>query len=105
LEGNSHPSFRAVSSSHPGFADALEGTAAPRGGSSTPQQHNEGITTSEFTSWTTDIFTAKQFAGEDGVVLMKDVPESQLVDSPDFFGEQEILVRGSVNGAKVLRKN
>lgn len=93
--------YRGVNNEHPGFQDALEGTANPRGGSADPLSHNLGDTRSEFTSWTTDRGVAKEFADEGGVILEKSFKPSEMIRSPDRFGESEVLIKGPVTGAKV----
>jgi len=61
--------YRGVASDHPGYADALEGKATPRGGHSNPDLHNSGDTKSTFTSWTPNEYVADSFATttQDGV--------------------------------------
>ena len=55
--------YLGVDAVHPGFANALEGTAIPRGGNASVLEHvYGGNTESEFTSWTTDFSTAEGFA-------------------------------------------
>jgi uncharacterized protein RhaS with RHS repeats len=95
--------FRGVAEDHPGFQDALEGKATPRGGPASAAEHNAGNTDSPFTSWTTDPGVARNFAGDRGVVLSKSWEGLVTVRSPDAFGESEVLVKGSVTGAKVSR--
>lgn len=95
--------YRGVATHHPGYEDAVQGVARPRGGPASALEHNLGDTRSEFTSWTTDPEVARGFAGN-GVVLR--VPMSsvrgQVVRSPDYFGESEVLLRGPVHGGEVL---
>jgi len=95
--------FRGVPKGHEMFDDALKGIARPLGGHSDPALHNMMNTQSEFTSWTTQRSVATKFAGEGGVVLQKTFTPSQLVRSPDAWGEAEVLVRGTVTGAKVTK--
>ena len=96
--------YRGVASDHPGYNDALNGAARPRGGSATAIEHNRGDTRSEFTSWTTDPEVAKGMSYPGGVVMR--IPQSsvagRLVQSPDLFDESEVLIRGPVHGAEVL---
>ena len=97
--------YRGVGANHPGYANALEGTAAPRGGLASAAEHNLGSTLSPYTSWTTDLKVAQGFAGEGGVVLrIPQVPRpgNPFVWSPDRFFESEVLIEGTVTGAKVL---
>jgi RHS repeat-associated protein len=96
--------YRGVATHHPGYSDALQGVARPRGGPASALEHNMGDTRSEFTSWTTNLEVANGFAGN-AVVLR--VPatsvQSQVVRSADNFGEAEVLLRGPVRGAEVMR--
>jgi hypothetical protein len=95
--------YRGVWDDHPAFDDALEGNVTPRGGDATPLEHNLGNTASPYTSWTTDPALAGERAGSGGVVLQNTFLPSQLVTSPDLFGESEVLVVGPVKGATVIR--
>lgn len=76
--------FRGVPRSSPAHADALRGIARPRGGSATPEQHNAGDTRSKYTSWTTEKWIAR------------------WCETPDIFGEREILIEGAVFEAEVI---
>jgi hypothetical protein len=106
---NSITLYRGVDASHPGYADALEGTARPRGGSATPVDHVLGDTRSEFTSWTSDLDVAEGFATRQsgsGVILSKTFSQGMLIPSPGNLlgiGESEFLVPGPVKGANVMR--
>jgi RHS repeat-associated protein len=95
--------YRGISKDHPAFNDALQGRATPRGGHSDPRKHNQWDTRSEFTSWTTNRQIAEMAAGKDGVVLEKQIPRSAMIKSPDIFAENEVLLKGPVEGAKVQR--
>lgn len=97
--------YRGVAEDHPGYQDALNGTAVPRGGTASAAAHNLGDTDSPFTSWSTDEGVARNFAGSNGAVMR--IPNADgrgytLVRSPDSFDEGEVLVRGPVRGATVL---
>jgi RHS repeat-associated protein len=100
--------WRGVPKDHPKYSFAQKGIAQPFGGHSDPDNHNLGDTYSVFTSWTLRKNEAKRFATRnniiDGIILEKEftIPDKRLYVSPDSFGEQEILVRGSVFGAKVI---
>lgn len=97
--------YRGVGANHPGYADALAGTAKPRGGVASASEHNMGSTLSPYTSWTTDLNVAQGFAGEGGVVLripQAPRPGNSFVWSPDRFFESEVLIEGTVTGAGVL---
>lgn len=98
--------YRGVAHDNPQYAEALNGNVFPRGGPATPEEHNLGDTASEYTSWTTDRDVAVEKAtdrdlGGRGVVLDKEFVEAEIVTSPDFYDEAEVLVRGPVTGANV----
>ena len=94
---------RGVTQGHPGYKDATNGVARPRGGTATPSQHNRGNTQSEYTSWTTDREVSAGFATNNGagVELKANVPKSRIVKSPDMYEESEVLVRGTIKDAMV----
>ena len=97
--------MRGVSKTHPGFNDALNGVAKPRGGSATPAEHNAGNTQSPYTSWTTRAAVARKFAKKGGVIMTATVPKNRTVKSPDIFHEGEVLIQGEVKGAQAtIRK-
>ncbi|MCZ4103437.1 DUF6531 domain-containing protein [Streptomyces sp. H39-C1] len=54
--------YRGLSTEHPGYDDAIQGIATPRGGHSNIPSHHDGNTKSIYTSWTTDKETALRFA-------------------------------------------
>jgi hypothetical protein len=61
-----------------------------------------GDTRSAWTSWTESQAVASDFAlngTNKGVVLRQSFPQSNLVPSPNRFGEAEWLIRGRVEGA------
>ena len=92
--------FRGVNNESPAYSNALEGIANPRGTALDPVAHNAFDTAnSGFTSWTTDLNTAVEFADNGGVVLRTTVPRSTLIASPDAFSEAEVLIKGPVTGA------
>jgi hypothetical protein len=96
--------YRGVSQYHPGLLDALQGTARPRGGHSSPARHNRSDTNSEFTSWTTNKTAAENYAiinGPGGRLLHKRVKPTDLIKSPDDYNESEVLLKGIVKGANV----
>lgn len=98
--------YRGVPKGHERYEDVLNGMAVPLGGHSDTWLHNAGDTLSVFTSWTTDRGEAisKAFGvGNEGVVLKRAFNRSDLVGSPDFHSESEILVIGIVKGAKVTK--
>ncbi|CAM3049637.1 hypothetical protein DRF59_16305 [Chryseobacterium flavum] len=111
---------RGVNSTSPAYSQAVEGTATPRGGNATPLEHNTVTTESNYTSWTTNPAVAENFAlrtSREGVVLTADIPNSQLVQSPNLksvnlvqspgtiVSESETLVKGTVTGADVKKVN
>jgi hypothetical protein len=93
-----------VKTSHPGYKNALEGVVKPRSpilGHTNPAKHNLGNTKSKLTSWTTDRNVAKRFSRNDGVILEVQVPNSNIIASPDKFNEAEKLLRGTIKGGNV----
>ena len=98
--------YRGVARSNLHYPDALQGVARPRGGPASPEDHCLGDTASKYTSWTTNRTVAEQKAldadlGSRGVILVKDFDADMLTSSPDYFGESEVLVTGTVTGASV----
>jgi RHS repeat-associated protein len=104
------PIFRGVAEGHNAYDDALQGVARPGDplGHSDRALHNRGFTyNSRLTSWSTDPEVAQQFAGKNGVVLRTTIEELQsrginVLQSPDLFGESEVLVEGIVRGLGFL---
>ena len=105
--------FRGVPRGHPGYDNALQGIALPRGGSQSALGHITGFTDSPYTSWTSDPSVAARFAGDDGVVISKAFHLSEVLQSSgvpgfpntdDLLGEYEYLVEGPVSGALVVKK-
>ncbi len=97
--------YRGVHVGHPDYHNALKGSAVPCGGEATPAQHNSGNYKSTFTSWTLHRGVAYHHAnkqGPGGVVLKKTVKLMATVPSPDIFAELEVLVHGTITGAKVI---
>ncbi|MFY7814753.1 MAG: RHS repeat-associated core domain-containing protein, partial [Chryseobacterium taeanense] len=112
--------YRGVNSTSPGYENALQGIAKPRGGNATPLEHNTLTTESPYTSWSSNMSVAENFAlrtSGEGVVLTADIPNSQLVQSPNLksvnlvqspgtiVSESETLVKGPVTGASVKKVN
>jgi len=101
--------FRGVAKGHPGYDNALQGIANPRGGSESALGHITGNTDSPYTSWTSDPSVAARFAKSDGVVLSRAfrlsdlLPSSSVPGAPDY-GESEYLFKGSVSDAIVVKK-
>ena len=97
--------WRGVSKDHPSFQEAEQGIAKPRGGHDDPITHNLGNTQSIFTSWTREKEIAERRAKKEGIILEKDFPtdENSLETTPDIYCEEEVLVRGIVTNAKVIR--
>ncbi|MFJ3929315.1 polymorphic toxin-type HINT domain-containing protein [Streptomyces sp. NPDC090029] len=94
---------------NPGFDDAVEGIARPRGGDATPEQHHRGNTDSDYTSWTTDPAAAIRAAtrgGNGGVVLRGTIPSGRthvhVNDQPwaeeDWRFEFEVIIQGEMRG-------
>ena len=100
--------YRGVAVNNLNYQNALLGVTAPVGGTATSEQHNFGDTKSQYTSWTTDLTVAREKAsdtslGGHGLILQKDFSEQELVVSPDYFGESEVLIRGIIVGATVTK--
>ncbi|XBK19340.1 RHS repeat-associated core domain-containing protein [Pedobacter lusitanus] len=107
--------YRGVNESHPGFKNAMNGVAEPIGGNASAAAHNSGNTASFFTSWSTNPDVATNFAlrpNGSGVMMEVTVPTSSTVASPSLLNiqlkgtktvvnESEVLLRGTVSGAKV----
>ncbi|MEU3998664.1 polymorphic toxin-type HINT domain-containing protein [Streptomyces fungicidicus] len=94
---------------NPGFDDAVEGIARPRGGDATPERHHHGNTDSDYTSWTTDPAAAIRAAtrgGNGGVVLRGTIPSGRthvhVNDQPwvdeDWRFEFEVIIQGEMRG-------
>ncbi|MGW7002516.1 RHS repeat-associated core domain-containing protein [Streptomyces sp. NPDC054933] len=106
--------YRGVPEGHPGFQNATEGRAVPRGGQSNPVEHNDGSTDSPFTSWTTSPRVARRYAagvrpGETpGVILRLRLPtpdnplRQMALFGEDKWGESEVLMENEVNGATIF---
>jgi RHS repeat-associated protein len=101
--------YRGVDAAHPGYANATNGVALPRGGNASLLEHVLGNTESEYTSWSSDYEVAQKFGTREsgsGVVLTKTVPRSTAIESPGNalgFGESEYLIPGPVSDAQVTR--
>ena len=99
--------YRGVAEGHPGYSNATKGIANPRGGTATAEAHTGGVTTSNYTSWTTDPQVARNFALEGptqkGVLLQATVPKTSVFQSQTsiLFEEAEWLRTGSTSGANV----
>ncbi|WP_312847245.1 RHS repeat-associated core domain-containing protein [Chitinophaga polysaccharea] len=115
--------YRGMNESHVGYKNELKGITKANGGAATPLEHNAVSTlNSSFTSWTTDYEVALNYAlrpkGK-GVVLKIKVPKSITVESPNTkiiklkqaapeapaVSESEVLMKGTVKGAKVEKVN
>jgi len=126
--------YRGVNEKHAAYADAQRGIAKPnrrwwqiwKGPPTTPYEHShtqDATLNSIFTSWTTDIRVAENYALRDqnvehtvsrGVILEADIPIRKTYPSPPHHNiwhvtrkielpESEVLVRGVVRGARVIR--
>lgn len=121
--------YRGVNSGHANFVTQSAGVVRPnnqwwqfwKGSGSTPFEHNAasgGTLNSPFTSWTTDLRVAENYAlrpgGTPGVVIEAQVPASRLVPSPNtksvgliqgggVVSESEVLIRGTVRGTPTAR--
>lgn len=109
--GEGTPIYRGVASNHNVFPDAEQGIASPGdvAGHADVLAHNAGDTwTSRLTSWSTDPEVAEGFAGKNGVVLQTTIEEMQargvnMLESPDYFDEDEVLLEGRIGGVQVMR--
>ncbi|MBO4210731.1 hypothetical protein GSF22_32765 [Micromonospora echinofusca] len=102
--------YRGVPEGHPGYANAQNGLAVPRGGDSTAEMHQLGHTDSVWTSWSTNSGAAERAAtrGETrrGVVIEARIPKNQphihVNDQPwadpELRFEFEVLVEGPLEG-------
>ena len=105
------PIYRGVAQDHHAFSEALLGQAWPGDilGHTNAEWHNmiEDTSNSNLTSWTTNRDVAESFATKGGttcgVVLESSIEENldRLVESPDAYGESEVLIRGVVSDARV----
>ncbi|WP_204053231.1 LamG-like jellyroll fold domain-containing protein [Microbispora siamensis] len=102
--------YRGIPAGHPKYPEASQGEAVPHGGDATPAQHNGGNTNSIYTSWTTDYedvaLDAAEELGPGGLVLRvprSSIPGGRIVESPDIYGESEVLITGRVTGAEISR--
>jgi hypothetical protein len=107
--------YRGVHADHPALEAAKQGIVTPGdvNGTINAESHNLGGVSSEspFTSWTRDPEVARSFAngkGPGGVIPRLPVgapPPGAAWSwewSPDAFGENELLLRGTRTGAEVL---
>jgi len=95
--------WRGICKEHPSYEIAKQGKAEPSGGHNDPEKHNLGDPKSIFTSWTRNPEVAKLYAKNSGIVLEKDFPTllNQLMFCDDLFYEDEVLVVGTIENAKV----
>jgi len=108
--------YRGVNENHVDFLNASKGIVTPNGGTATALEHNTLSTLhSPFTSWTTDIDVATNFAlrpNGKGVVLKIETPLSKVVESPNtktvklkqsgkVVSESESLLKGKIKNAEV----
>jgi hypothetical protein len=107
IVGETTSLYRGVAEGHPGYSNATQGIANPRGGTATAEAHTGGLTDSNYTSWTTDPAVARGFALEGstgkGVLLQATVPKASVFQTQTsiLFEEAEWLRTGSTSGAKV----
>ncbi|ARQ69197.1 polymorphic toxin-type HINT domain-containing protein [Streptomyces marincola] len=100
--------FRGVPEGHPGFDEAVEGRASPRGGDASAEAHHLGNTDSPYTSWSTSESVAHRAATRGstgvGVVIEQRIPSGRphvhSNDQPwvEFPGEFEVLIEGPMEG-------
>ena len=99
--------FRGIHAFHPQIEKAKLGIVEPWGGHDNPLKHNMGDNRSVYTSWTSNIFVALQFAkGKNkkqiGVILAKTFDKKVVIPSPDKFQQGEFLIKGNVYGCLVV---
>jgi hypothetical protein len=103
------PYYRGVPPEHPAYPAALEGKVrvGNPNGTVTPEQHNFGNVgaNSPWSSWTPFPHVAKGFAGDDGVILVRDRALPGWRGSPNKAdpSEAEVLLHGNHDGVKVLK--
>jgi hypothetical protein len=89
--------------------NASLGRSEPWGGHNDPLMHNSGTNSSNFTSWSQTREEVVNYFINDGQtsgkILMQNVPRQELIWSPDYMGELEILRHGPTFGAKVYPWN
>ncbi|MBC9229227.1 LysM peptidoglycan-binding domain-containing protein [bacterium SPL81] len=97
--------FRGVHDGHPDISNALLGRTQPWGTHNDPFMHNSGTNSSNFTSWSQSRDEVVNYLVNDGqssgVILIQNVPRRELIWSPDYMGEMEVLRAGPTYGAKV----
>jgi hypothetical protein len=97
--------YRGVPADHVDFELAKRGIVLPQKlfGHTDPSLHNAGFTkSSRLTSWTKQRQVAEIHAGQNGIVLTKQfLPKQLVVGFDDPWLEQEIMVKGVVNGAYI----
>jgi hypothetical protein len=103
--GVTNQGSRKTSSGRTRFEDAKLGIAEPKGGPATAYEHSMlGDTKSPYVSWSKSPGEASIFAllygANKGIVLRYTFKKSELVASPDRFGEQEWLVPFRVENAQ-----
>lgn len=99
--------YRGLSGDHPQLKTYLEtGEVVPRGGSASVYEHVMGNTQSNYTSWSTNIEVAKEFAGPNGTILTVNTADIPNTIIPTYewspFDEFEILIEGIIKGAKPI---
>lgn len=106
------PIYRGVAKGHNAFEDAQQGIASPGdvAGHADVYAHNvlDDTWTSRLTSWSTEKEVAEGFAGKNGVILQTTIEEMQargvnILESPDYYDESEILLEGTIDGLKVTQ--
>lgn len=105
--------FRGIRKGHPHEAQALRGEVVSGNVTSliSTFAHNSGaVSNSPYTSWSGNVDIAKQFAGQDGIILRvkAGAPEPgehwSWVMSEDQFWENEVLMKGTrTRGIEIFR--
>ena len=108
--------FRGVPETHPKSEFAEKGIAVPFGGHDDPIKHRDGNTKSVYTSWTTNVKIAFEYATTDqygkpcsGDVLVREFEFSADIltmvedcGEGDIYHEKEYLTTGNVEGCVVI---
>lgn len=117
--GNDIILYRGINQYHRAYSYAQLGIAMPRLGTASPLEHIHGNTRSGYTSWTSNIMVAWEFATHsssmgrcNGIILVttlntqlmegKEVIPTASLPEGDLYGEDEYLIFGPVYGCMVV---
>ncbi|MFF0819747.1 LamG-like jellyroll fold domain-containing protein [Micromonospora haikouensis] len=102
--------YRGVNEQHPAYDDAAKGIVTPWKGNRTLEEHNSGLTDSNYTSWSTRksvaLGHATRWGKLAGVLLTAYLPLGRSVlpgwvYGGDEFGEDEFFIEGQFCGVDV----